>query len=174
MTRNVLLLPCNSSARGATHGGFTLIELVLTLLILGIISAVVAQFAFQGIRSYSTEQDRGDAHSQARLAVERMAREVRAIRSATAVDIPIMTATDLQFTDNLGQSVRFTWAANVLTRNGQTLAVNVAPFALTYFQSDGTTVAAVPADLWFVRVALTFTQGGASLPMRVQVHPRGF
>lgn len=155
-------------------GGFTLIELVLTMLILGIIAAVFSQFALQGIRSYSTEQDRGDVHSQARLAVERMVREIRAIRSATAADIPTMTATDLQFTDNLGQSVRFTWVANVLTRNGQTLAVNVAPFAFTYFESDGTTVAASPAAMWFVQIALTAAQGGSSLPMRVQVHPRNF
>lgn len=144
------------------------------MLILGIIAAVVSQFAFQGIRSFSTEQDRGDVHSQARLAVERMAREIRAIRSATATDIPIMTATDLQFTDNLGQNVRFTWAADVLTRNGQTLAVNVAPFAFTYLQSDGTTVAAAPAVMWFVQITLTVAQSGTSLPLRVQVHPRNF
>lgn len=167
MTRNL-------SSRHARHGGFTLIELVLTLLILGIISAVVSQFALQGIRSYSTEQDRGAAHSQARLPVERVAREVRAIRSATAGDIPIMTVTDLRFTDTLGQDIRFTWAAGILTRNGQTLATNVTSCAFEYLQSDGSTVAALPTELWFVRLTMTAAQGATSLPMRVQVHPRNF
>jgi prepilin-type N-terminal cleavage/methylation domain-containing protein len=164
----------HSSAKSPLQRGFSLIELVLTLLILGIIAAVVSQYALQGIRSYSGEQDRGDAHAQARLAAERLAREVRAIRSATAADIPIMAATDLQFTDSLGQTIRFTWAANVLARNGQTLAVNVTSFAFTFLQADGATAAAVPADLWFVQIALTAAQGATSLPLRVRVHPRNF
>lgn len=156
------------------HAGFSLIELVLTILLIGIIAAVVSQYALQGVRSFSIEQDRGDAHSQARLSVERVAREVRAIRSATGADIPIMAATDLRFYDTLGQDIRFTWAAGILTRNGQTLASNVASFAFSYYQSDGSTVAALPTEIWFVRMTLTIVQGETSLPMQIQAHPRNF
>lgn len=158
----------------AGDGGFSLIELVLTIMLLGIIAAVVSQYALQGVRSYSVEQDRGDVHSQGRLAVERVAREVRAIRSATAADLPIMAATDLRFYDTLGQDVRFTWAAGTLTRNGQTLATNVTSFAFAYLQADGSTVAALPAQLWFVRISMTVARGETALPLRAQVHPRNF
>ena len=167
----------------ARPGGFSLIELVLTLLILGIIAAVGSRFALQGIRSYSIEQDRGDAHSQTRLAVERVAREARAIRSCADIMGAANPAGTLSFTDTSGTSVAFGVAGGNLTRGGSILAQGVTsaqPFrfldmngaASTSCPPPGTPAAAT--DIWFVEIDLTCAQGGVSLRVRSRVHPRNF
>lgn len=160
--------------------------MVLVMLILGIIAAVVSQFAFQGIRSYSTEQDRGDVHSQARLAVERVVREARAIRSCADIVGPTLApSATLSFTDSTGAAVAFNVAGGNLTRNGagNFLARGVTsaqPFR--FLDMNGAASISCPAagglsaatDIWFVEIDLTCVQGSGSLRLRSQVHPRNF
>ncbi len=165
--------------------GFTLIELVLTMLILGIIAAVFSRFALQGIRSYSTEIDRGDVHSQARLAVERVVREARAIRSCADIAGAANPSATLSFTDTSGAPVDFTVAGGNLTRNGvgNILAQGVTsaqPFRFLDMSGAASTTCPVPptpsaaTDIWFVEIDLTCVLGGASLHLRSRVHPRNF
>jgi prepilin-type N-terminal cleavage/methylation domain-containing protein len=158
-------------------GGFTLIELVLTIAILGVIAAAVSRFTLQGIRSYSTEQDRGDAHAQARLAVERVVREARAIRSCADIVAPANPSATLSFTDSTGTAVAFSVAGGVLSRGANVLARGVTsaqPFR--YYDRGGvaTTSCISPNDIWFVEIDLTCTQGTGSLHLRSRVHPRNF
>ena len=167
-------------------GGFTLIELVLTMLILGIIAAVGSQFALQGIRSYSSEQDRGDAHSQARLAVERIVREARTIGSCTdIIGAASPSSATLSFTDpgNRTATVTFNVAGGNLTRVGNTLAQGVTtaqPFR--FLDMNGAVSTSCPAagnpsaatDIWFIEIDLTCTQKSGSLHLRSRVHPRNF
>lgn len=165
------------------QGGFTLIELVLTLLILGIIAAVGSRFALQGIRSYTNEQDRGDVHSQARLAVERVVREARAIRSCADIVGPANPAATLSFTDSSGTAVAFSVVGTNLLRGASVLAQGVSssqPFRFLDMNGNASTSCPLPAspsaatDIWFVEIDLTCLQGGESLHVRSLVHPRNF
>lgn len=171
------------SAPSQDSGGFTLIELVLTMLILGIIAAVASQFALQGIRSYSTEQDRGDAHSQARLAVERVTREARSIRSCADIVGAANPAATLSFTDITGVAVAFSVAGGVLNRGGDILAQGVTsaqPFRFLDMNGAASTSCPLPpnpsaaTDIWFVEIDLTCAQATESLRVRSRVHPRNF
>ena len=165
---------------GGPRAGFTIIELILTMLILGIIAAVVSQFALQGIRSYSTEQDRGNAHSQARLAVERVVREARSIRSCADIVGAANPSATLSFTDVTGAAVVFSVAGGNLTRGVDTLAQGVTASSLQPFwflKKDGatpTTSCTTPDDIWFVEIDLTCAEGSESLRLRSRVHPRNF
>ncbi|MHB8836178.1 MAG: PilW family protein [Candidatus Methylomirabilia bacterium] len=173
----------NRSFHHRSTGGFTLIELVLTLLILGIIAATVSQFALQGLRSYSTEEDRGDAHSQARLALERVVREARTIRSCADIVGAANPAATLSFTDIAGTPVAFSVAGGNLLRGASVLARGVTsaqPFR--FLDMDGVestscplpTDPAAPTDVWFVEIDLTCAVGSGSLRLRSRVHPRNF
>ncbi len=167
-----------SRRRGAA--GFTLIELVLTILLLGIIASIVSQFVLQGVRSYSVEQDRGNVHSQARLAVERMAREIRAIRGCTASDLTLPAANPfptLSFTDVIGTAVSFSVAGGNLTRGVDILAKGVTsaqPFRLLDKSGNPTISCTAPNEAWFVEIDLTCVEGGESLHLRCRIHPRNF
>lgn len=159
-------------------GGFTLIELVLTILLLGIIAAAVSQFVLQAVRSYSVEQSRGNVHSQARLAVERVVREARNVRSCADIAGPANPSATLAFIDLAGAGVAFSVAAGNLSRGGDILARGVTsaqPFR--FLKKDGvtpTTSCTPPDDIWFVEIDLTCVEGGEGLHLRSRVHPRNF
>lgn len=172
--------------RSALHSpkskGFTLIEIVIVIVILGVISSIAALVILQGVKAESDEQSRSGVHYQERVAMERMAREIRMIRSATAADITTMNGTTLMYTDINGMQMGFRLNGGIIQRtenNGgtwQTLAVNVTGPGgniFTYLDANGA-VTAAPASLWLVQVQFTATQGAESISMRTTVHPRNF
>ncbi|HET8760374.1 MAG TPA: prepilin-type N-terminal cleavage/methylation domain-containing protein, partial [Nitrospiria bacterium] len=83
----------HSRPRIQDQSGVTLIELVITIVIVGIIAATTSLLLLTGVREYSAQDARVTITTQGRLSLERMAREIRLIRSRTAADIPTMTAT---------------------------------------------------------------------------------
>ena len=168
----------NSAPHTPDSKGFTLMEVIITIVIVGIISGIAAMIILQGMQTYTKEQNLSDAHYQGRQAMERMAREIRLIRSTA--DITASTATTLRFTDVNGSALGFQWTNPTLNRwNGvsdDVLASGVAAFSFTYYKNDGT-VAVLPADLgllWFIDIAMTSQQGSETLPMQTRVHPRNF
>jgi prepilin-type N-terminal cleavage/methylation domain-containing protein len=182
MTRVTAPVRCSCPAPGRANRrstGFTLVEVVVTIVIVAIIAGIAAATILQGVRAFSTEQSRSDAHYQAKLAVERMAREIRLLRSQTAADIPTMTATDIGFTDIQGSQVRFQLSGSTVRRSGdngatwQTLASGITSLVFGYYQNDGVTVATA-ATLWYVVIDATSTEGAESLHIRTTVHPRNF
>jgi MSHA biogenesis protein MshO len=57
--------------------GFTLVELVMVIVLMGIISGVLAPMIVQSITAYRDSQARADLVAKGRVALERLAREVR-------------------------------------------------------------------------------------------------
>jgi prepilin-type N-terminal cleavage/methylation domain-containing protein len=165
--------------------GFTLIELIITIVITAIIAGMASLIIMQGVKAYTDEQSHSNVHYQAKLAVERMAREIRLIRSQTAVDVPTMNATDLLFCDVTGKAVEFQLAGITLNRRESAtcspltwggwnaLATGVAPLTFSYLQQDGVNAAAA-TNLWYVAIDVTDVQGADTLRMRTRVHPMNF
>ena len=60
-----------------TPGGFTLIELVMVILLLGIMATFASQFIGIGTQIYGDARSREQLMSDARFAMERLNREVR-------------------------------------------------------------------------------------------------
>ena len=170
--------------------GFTLIEIVITIVLIGIISGLAALIILQGARIYTSEADRSNVNYQAKLAVERMEREVRLISSATTTDIWEMSNNDLQFCDINRKAVRYQLDGSYLKRyelaacsSSQPLwgswyalspQIDVANSSFVYYQQDGTTFAVSPATLWYVEINLIATQGSETLRLRTRAHPRNF
>jgi prepilin-type N-terminal cleavage/methylation domain-containing protein len=59
------------------EGGFTLLEMTVSLLIMGIVTAAVLSVLFTVQRGYERESYRSQSNDQARLAVEEMDRQIR-------------------------------------------------------------------------------------------------
>ncbi len=158
------------------QAGFTLVELVLTIVLVGIISGIGAVVLREGVSAFISEDARANVTNDGRLAIERMAREVRMVRSRTAADLSTMTAATLTFTDIDGNPpITYTSAGGMITRTGTVLAsADSASLAFSYFQQDGVTVAAAAAQVWTIEVNLTLTRGSESQAFRVRVHPRNF
>ncbi|MEO5657580.1 MAG: type II secretion system protein, partial [Nitrospiria bacterium] len=132
----------SETIRTARRGqeGFTLIELVITIVLVGIIAGVGALFLQQGVRAYISADARTDLTNQGRLAIERMAREIRTIRSRTNADIPgCCSATALSFYDVAGNRIDYAVAGGTVTRNLTPLASGEAVvLGFLYYRTDGT------------------------------------
>ncbi|MFZ5861702.1 MAG: prepilin-type N-terminal cleavage/methylation domain-containing protein [Nitrospirota bacterium] len=156
------------------QSGVTLIELVITIVIVGIIAATTSLLLLTGVQEYVAQDARATLTTQGRLSLERMAREIRLIRSRTATDIPTMTATTLSFVDISGNAVTYTAGGGSVTRNGAMLASSgSAVLTFSYVQQDGTP-AATAAQVWVIQMDLTFATGNETQSFRVRVHPRNF
>jgi prepilin-type N-terminal cleavage/methylation domain-containing protein len=173
----------SSWPRGTPHSkGFTLIEIIIVIVLVGILATIAATIIMQGVRAYSGGESRSNAHYQARFAVERMSREIRLMRSSTVTDIPTMTGTTLRYTDINGLQMGFRLNAGNIERtedNGaswQTLAIKITGpggTIFTYLDNTGA-AAAAPASLWLVQIQFTATQDAESINMHTAVHPRNF
>jgi len=57
--------------------GFTLIEMIIVIVLLGVISGVLTPFISKAMQAYSASKARADLVSKGRLSMERMSREIR-------------------------------------------------------------------------------------------------
>jgi prepilin-type N-terminal cleavage/methylation domain-containing protein len=152
--------------------GVTLLEMVLVLVILSIIAALGSSFLSGGLNAYFTERDISDAAWQGRLALERITRDLRTVRSATAGDLTISPANQISFIDTSGTSVAYSLSGTTLMRNGQPLADGITSLTFTYIANDGKTTAATVTAVYYIGVSFTVTQGGTNQAWRDLIHPR--
>jgi hypothetical protein len=125
---------------------------------------------------------------QARAAFERMTRELRQVRSATATDLDIASTAQVRFIDTDGSGVCFyrDAATNRLMRSAdgpatacgttspQPLSDFVAGLLFTYYLNDGRTTTAVPASVYYVTVHVDVQDNNVSDTLRATIHPRNF
>jgi MSHA biogenesis protein MshO len=126
------------------ENGFTLLEMVLAMLIIGILGTTAATAIGYGTRAAIETQTRVDTLSDLRMATERMAREIRLMRRDPAApanyDVLSRTGTSLSFRrlDSNGSSPR------TVTIDGST-----APVVTLAYDSPAVT----PAPVLVARVA---------------------
>ncbi|BAZ92580.1 uncharacterized protein FOKN1_0176 [Thiohalobacter thiocyanaticus] len=166
--------------------GFTLIEMVITILVLSIIGGVTAYTISHGARAYIDSRTVVATLSKLRLASERLAREIRSVRRDPAATGQydfngFPTATGLSFDRLEADGVTVTrvsidGSANPLTleydtpSGAQTLTDQVSSFSLAYYQADGVTAATSTADIAFVEFELVLQDAnGNSYPQRTRV-----
>jgi prepilin-type N-terminal cleavage/methylation domain-containing protein len=121
--------------------GFTLIEIVMVIVILGVIGAFTFQFVAHGVQAFKKSSARKDLYDQGRLALERMVRELRDTKEVTdssASSVTFKKAHPAQAADNI-EEVKFELVGTDLKRVGDpsgtpvtaVLASNVNSFQVT-------------------------------------------
>lgn len=98
--------------------GFTIIELVITMVLIGIVAYIAADAMSTGFKAFFVTDNRKEALDQARLAMERMTREIRNTRGSS--DISTADATTFTFTDISGTTITFTLNAGNINRTSGT------------------------------------------------------
>lgn len=156
--------------------GFTLIETILTIIVIGIIAGVSGQVLLRGIDAYSLIVDRKDAMQHARVGMDRMVNELLLVSQA---DVSSIADERIDFRDTNGIATGF-MRANVygtldLVRGSDFLAGQIYLLDFDFFKSDGTN-AVWPGDMRRINIELT-TQaigGYGTVPLRAEVFPRNF
>jgi len=166
--------------------GFTLVELVIVMVLLGILGAVGSNMLSDSFTTTHRVNESNASKAEGRYVLERLAREIREVKYLSLGNycieqvsgVDTMTPTRFVFdkrsnslsldrqtcgTDSNRVTVNYSapnltlaYASPALSA---TLSNRVAPagFALRYFQSDGTTPSSTSATLYFVEISLTLT-----------------
>lgn len=152
--------------------GFTLVEMVLSIALIGVLAGVLGVALFQGVKGFDLVSSRKSALAQARLAMERMVREMRLIQQSSDV-VNVGSSTQFGFEYPDGTPIAYSLSGGNLVRNTDVLARNVNALTFTYLDSAGT-VTATAAQVRSVRVQLTLNAPHAqgTLTLRTQVFLR--
>ena len=163
-----------SHCRHRRYRGFTLIEMIMVIVLTGIIAALGSRMLVAGFNSYQTSKNLIQAQWQGTIAMERLSRDLRTIRSASAADLTLTPATQITFTDTSANVVSYTLSGTTLMRNGQPLADGINSLNFSYIASDGKTTAATAAQTHYVVVDIAVSIFGSNYSARTTVHPRAF
>lgn len=157
-------------------------EAVLVVALVGIVAAVFTAALVPTMRASVMVDTRSEALQSARVALDRMVREIRLIRSATSTYIPTRTANDLKFYDAYNSSIEFKLSGdtppNLLRIKdgvlpGDALSGNVQSLTFSYLKNDGTTASA-EIDIWRIVIDLSVKVGDETVNLRSEVHPSNF
>jgi prepilin-type N-terminal cleavage/methylation domain-containing protein len=165
-------------------GGFTLIEAVITLIVVGVLATIGATVMSGGFRSYFLGREIAQDDAQGRLALERMARDLRTVRSTA--DLNIGVANQVSFTDLDGNAIAYRRNAGTSqlerSQNGVAgtylpLADNVSALTISYLHTDG--VNAEPNTgsatlVYYITVELTVKTSNVNMIYRSTVKPAAF
>ncbi|MBI4590900.1 MAG: prepilin-type N-terminal cleavage/methylation domain-containing protein [Candidatus Rokubacteria bacterium] len=166
--------------------GFTLPELLVALAIVGMVLAAVTVLLEQGHKVYRAGAAKGEAQQSARVAVERLARELRAagVNPTGARFSALLNPTPTGFTiqnDLNGdgvirgnrETITYSLTGHTLRRNAgggaQPLIEGVESLTLTYLDGAGNAVE-TPDEVRAVVIAITV--GGVSMTTQVRLRNR--
>lgn len=158
--------------------GFTLVELVVTLLLVGISAALAGVWIVSVVNSYLFTQANASTVQKAQLVMTRLAKEF------SAISVTSSSGTGITYTrtDNALNSISVTIALNgneiIINENNtgaRTLVDNVNSFTLTYCDSPDSTgcPSTWSASSKIIEITLTLTGADNTLSTFVQrVVPR--
>jgi prepilin-type N-terminal cleavage/methylation domain-containing protein len=177
-TRDVKMnAPCCARA-----GGFTLFEMIVVIVLTAVIFAVGGLLLGHSFQSFVTARDDENVGAQGRVALERMEREIRAVRTQDANGMTTLQANNFQFIDTDGNTVGFYYnsgAGQVMRSDGTNtypLADNVTAMNYEYTDSGGNVLTIPPTatSVYGITVSLAVAKGGLTQNYRVTLVPRRF
>ena len=137
---------------------FTLVEVLLSMVIISALVVAVGQIMLVGMDSYSLITDRREALQGARLAVNMMENELQTIVNP-ATDIIAIAANSITFVPAGGGSVTYSVSGNQLLRDTDPLAKNItANTAFTYYTTGGATTSN-PAQVYRIHIDIEVDTG---------------
>lgn len=155
--------------------GWTFIELILVVLVLGTVATVTAPIIDSAVNSWSFVMYRSELWQNAEIAFSRMATETREIRGTS--DVITANAQTLAFTTVTGENITYSHTGNTLYRNGDILIGNINAFAFSYFDENGGSIAAplvapTVTNIRIIRFYIVLGPTGQTFTLETDVHPR--
>lgn len=158
--------------------GFSLIELIVVMVVLGIVASMGAIVVRDGLLGWLRGREINSADWQGRLALERITRELRTIAPPSGGVVNIANGScggaTFAFSDINAAQISYTLNVPTLMRNGQPLAENVTGLRFYCLQSDGQTYSTIPSAAYYITVSMIVSTANTSATYRGTVKPTGF
>ena len=176
------------------HKGFTLIEMIMSILLIGIVAAVIAVPLSQAVKGWFAATSREGISQSGRIGIERMAREIRNTvrKSDNTPCISAAALTSFTFSDLSGDltncnSITFSLSGTNLLRcpdpacaTQYTLADNVSSMAIQYYDRNNQCMLAQPncpspigvtiTDIRRLSIEIESTSGGETMRKYSEVY----
>jgi prepilin-type N-terminal cleavage/methylation domain-containing protein len=155
--------------------GFSLIELIVVIVVLGTIASMGAIVVRDGMLGYLRGREITSADWQGRLALERITRELRDVAAPNYSNIAATSCgtSTFTFSDSSSTLISYTQSTTTLLRNGQPLADNVTGLRFHCLQSDVQATATLSA-VYYVSVSMVVSTTNTDATYRATVKPRNF
>jgi len=158
--------------------GFSLIEFIVVIVVLGIVASMGAVVVRNGILGYLRGREITGSDGQGRLALERITRELRTIASPNYSNITAGSCgtSTFSFSDLTATPISYTLPAGstTLLRNGYSLVENIGGLRFYCLQSDGQTYSTAASAAYYVSVSMVVSTTNTSSTYRSTVRPRNF
>jgi prepilin-type N-terminal cleavage/methylation domain-containing protein len=134
-----------------SQAGFTLIEIIVSLILVGILAAVGGMAIVQVAQGYMTTRENSTTTQQSQLAMSRITREIIEMinipSDATSTALPLNNTNGNRTIGLNSGAVKMAFGSDTLA-NGDILIGNVSAFTITYYSRNPSTGAVVTASTW--------------------------
>jgi hypothetical protein len=161
-----------------SHGGFILIELVTTLILIGVIGAFAGLFLYSGVNGFLASKRNSETALKAQVALDRISAELRKIKASPK---PVFETRKITYQNDIAAGNRILQiedgpqgpgiyltvgvAKNLLLDN-----VNVAQSNITYDASKNLDNENNNNEISAIRVTFRLNEMGT--PFKVEIYPR--
>jgi prepilin-type N-terminal cleavage/methylation domain-containing protein len=157
--------------------GFTLIEAVMVIAIVGILAAVSSAYIKTTLDLWNFLSFRNEIVNQARTGFLRMTREMRQIANNTTVYFA--NSTRFNFTDYNASNINYYLSGSNLMRNANVLISGLNNLTFTYYNNNSGVIASPKVspegtDIYRIGITMGISSGTQSKVLRTQVFPRNF
>ena len=171
------------SCRVNRQRAFTLIELIIAILLMGIVSGLLASIIAVNFKTISNVSDRKRLVTQGMLAVDLFRRETGMMTDSTKLEIA--DDQEIKFTDKYGNTWDYSIASSVLTRqevgvgSAKSLATPVvtASSKFYYYDADNNALSSTPLSsanrklVRLIKFILVMDDGDGGIPLMATVYP---
>jgi prepilin-type N-terminal cleavage/methylation domain-containing protein len=146
--------------------GFTLVELIIVIVTVGIIVGMAAPFISAILDSWLFNKTERDVVFSARFALNRMVREIRQIKNVASIITFTNTEFDFLHIDNT--RIDFKQSGNSLLRNSDELTDKLQnPGGLTFIYLDSSgNATSTKNDIRMVRIRLILVSGDSTVTIQ--------
>ncbi len=157
--------------------GFTLIEAVMVIVIVGILAGGSSMYIKQVMDTWNFQNFREEAVSQGRIGLIRMTREIRQIKGP--FNVTAANQTVFSFVDHNDNAISYSLSGTNLNRNSNLLLSGVNNFTFSYYDVNNTLVtspilAPNSTNIYRINIDFQVQSGSQTKRLRSQVWPRNF